>query len=1225
MTDPRITDLSGLGPQRTFLQSRPDVPNAASTLYIERFTTRNADQTESHLVAGVHVVLGPDEPNGLWKALHVDRASAALDPRNPRVATRSLHVCCDTLEVRGRFCVPEADVAVFARRVVWATADAAIDTSPLAWSNDRAADANREASTAAGNGAHGRNAGKIRFFAAGMEFPAGDGRKRLLADGGAGQHPGAGADGRNGDDRRSMTRETWSVTEKISKAVSKATVSFSPPAVYVAAEWRWVGVKMGNANRGSDEFPTSGTDALAPGLPGNAGDAGELETNLPAAAALLSSTAGHAGATARDCRGGSAGSPSPAAKYSLTMRVDTFGTDDAGYDLKETGRVETTPGKGATAQAAKKEAGKSPQPVIVAHAGAWLHPLGLQQALEYARDLFLADARAELRALLAAYEAALALPVPATGAWAGEEHEALWTASQAEIASMQQRLDANLDYFGHPAGYMPLLSLQGAVALYAEETRRALGTLLLASAVQAKEHDTKQAEAALAQSITVLNQETREAATRIVAAEAKAGALDGRIAALTSQLGALANELAALRTTLLNEAQNDLERQARIRFGIRMAAAICQVIPVGQPVLGTVGSLVGATADMIGKDPGDGLPDTLSAMSDVLDKAGKAKGKAKDTKEKASAAAADGADAGDTEGKDDKAKAKKGASAWATVGKGLGPALSQASRAVAALKVPKAEVEAELEKLESASPRWRETTARIRELNDAKAALFAELADALQALGEGYALISSNAAAVVSMHQARSGELARLDPAATAYVRQMGQRSRLTLLKYLYLVVRSYETTVFRPIQVDWKLAEITARIAKLVQPKNGYDTGTLKAQADDLAPLFEANLDRVRDRLLGEFSFGENTAPLRLPLSAEQTPELIAALNATGRVVLDPLAFGLLLPDTHLARLRGVVLKRLEFDPKGPQLPTTTNLVVTLQPSRGGTVRRGEQLYAVHSDEPMRWSWTRLEGGEMQPAVPSEAAKDMLDLVLGTRGAKIRQKVALPPLWSELAVKVAFSPELPRATRPRITSLYFEMSCDTSRAPEDQRVVTLRAEGVRPGVVIACAPGDLGGRGDALDGGMRIYSAGAKVRLSVPERAGEAAFRAWDVVGVSFERMDVHERGVDVPLDGHVLALCRWTVPAPAPRRLKVGHIAPPQAEGARVDRGPGAASEPPGALAIRSGADPASPVVGVAPSLSAAEVMEEGDGEWTLVNYRGIVGWVAAAPEPALVAADG
>jgi hypothetical protein len=154
-------------------------------------------------------------------------------------------------------------------------------------------------------------------------------------------------------------------------------------------------------------------------------------------------------------------------------------------------------------------------------------------------------------------------------------------------ASMLRSL---LDYFGNAAGYTPLLSLAGTVKLYAEETRRALRMQLLMEWITAKERDTKALASALTTTIDNLNDETKAAAERITTAEAAIAKAMHDLDALEQELEGLSYQLDALRNHLLAKARDDENRKAQVRFAIRIGAALCQVIPVGQPVLGTLGS-----------------------------------------------------------------------------------------------------------------------------------------------------------------------------------------------------------------------------------------------------------------------------------------------------------------------------------------------------------------------------------------------------------------------------------------------------------------------------------------------------------------------------------------------------------------------------------------------------------------------------------------------------------
>ena len=1213
-----IVDLSGVSPQQEFLESHSEKPLATSTLYINRFTTTNSDESQNHTVVGVHIVLEKDNPNRLWDAFHVDRSTQKLDPQNPQVAMRSLQISCDTLEIHGELSVPEADVVIFARRLVWTTADAAINTSPLPWAVPKAQ--NASGSDPGKNGAAGRAAGTFKLFVSKVES-ANDSQPRLVAVGGLGQDPGAGRDGGAGN---SLSKgQFWSsITHSqkfhvpfYSEHTNKSTVNYDPVAIGVEVEWL-ESIKNITHHCGGKTFPTDGEDALAPGIPGDGGNGGGLMSNLAAVVPNFSNIGGQPGRKERDYRGGAAGSPTYCATY--YVKFDSNETHDWNNANVKSKRItksnNTKKGANAKAQDAPNGAGITPKPNIVDESNAWLHPLSLQKALEYARDLFIAGDRGGVQDLLCAYEEALALPVPSNSAW-NDDSKVQWTAAQSDVAAMLQRLRGHLDYFGNAAGYTPLLSLQGTIKLYAEETRRALRTLLLVGWIDAKERDAKEAANALREAIISLNEDTQQAAAQVVSSEVKISEVTNRIDALEQELNAMSNQLEILRNKLLSQAQGDLQQQAQIKFAIKMAAAVCQVVPVGQPALGTVGSLASVTTGFIGGDSA-AAPDTVSKMGDVLTKAREAAKKAKEASKKADkekgSAPAKGAQS-----------AKASASAWAQVGDGLGPALSQVSQGLQALQVPQSEVEAELQRLESESKEWKKLVKDIRDLNERKAAFFTDLVDAFQSLGEGYARVSSNAAAVFMMQEERGRELGKLDPAATGFVQQMGQRSRLTLLRYLYLMVKAYETTVLKSINVDWKLSEVTDKINDLLKPEQGFAAASLDQQVTVLEPLYQKNLDTVRNQLLDDFSFNESTITLQLGLSSQQTPDIVATLNDSGEVVVDPVAYGLVLPDQQLARLSHVALKKLEFDPAGPQLPETHNVLVSVQPAHSGTIRKAEALYSVYSDEPLKWSWTKASE-EIRPSEPSKGAEDMLNLVLGSGAEDIKQKVSLPPVWSDLVIKISYSPAFPKNQRPRITRLYFEISCDVTSAPDYQRVVNVQSLGSTGGSVIQCSP-DLAKRGNGFYSMIRIYSKGSRVRLSVPSHVAGSAFDAWDLVGRQINQIGVKQTDVDIKLDDHVLAQCHWSQCNVQVQPIVLSQTLAPtdiaeiaeshEDENIRREVKKVLSAAPPVRdLLIRFEASKDATVVGVAPTLNDVELVEEGEDGWKLVNYRGIVGWVNA-----------
>ncbi|HBF21238.1 MAG TPA: hypothetical protein DDW81_14145, partial [Cryomorphaceae bacterium] len=1126
------------------------------------------------------------------------------DARNPKLKIRSLEIQCDTLEVHGQLKIPETNLTVYARKLVWGTAKASINSSPLPW-------AVKKAQNAAGqqkgeNGAHGRHAGNIHLFI-GKSEPADDQEQRLLACGGNGQDPGAGADGKDGESRQS--RDGFEAAVK-TPAISKAQVSFDTPAIYYTYGWYWSFIKgtSGTHTWGTDSFPTDGTDAVAPGKPGNAGNGGEIITTDKKLMDHSDNSPGKAGQKERDYRGGTAGRPLKSAKYAVKLYMDAFGTDNAGKDVaKLEGNHTTKSGTGAKALPADIIKGKS-QSKHLDQAGLWIHPLQLQKVLEYARDLHLAGAVDDLPTLLADYEHTLSGEVPKSDLW-NDNSAMQWARAASDIALILQRSRQHLDYYGHGAGFTPFLSLHGTVKLFEQEAERALHILLLTNWINVKARSVKEMSDILTEGIKNLNQNIDKGVEQIATAKEKITTHENVLESLRPQLENLAVELSDLENKLMDKARNDLEIKAMITAGIKMASAILKVIPVGQPALGAVGSLGEVAGDFIMGN--NTAADAVSEMGGVFDKASKASKEALEAQKKLMEFKSKFPDE-EVPGSDKKMLRK--------IGSNLGPALSKASEAIGALQVPESEVEAELKRLESESEEWNELTNKIRDLNERKTKALLNLLIAIEEVSEGYAKISSSTIAIVNFQKQKTEGLDKLNPEAVGCINEMEQEARHTLIYYLYLMVKAYETTILSPIDVNWKMSELTTAIQKLLQ-KSDVNPGRLKDQVHDLMPLYKNNINKIRTRLLNEFNFSERSNKLQIGLDADETPGPIKQLNHYGETYLDPVSFGLLLTDQQLARISDVNLIKVEFDPEGPPLPENSNVVISLQPDKEGTLRKSEKLYAVYSDQPISWSWTYIpskkEGQEIEKSQPSRGAEDMFNFILGDQAGKVRQKMAYPPVWSRLKLKINFTKNFASGKRPRIRKLYLLFDCDSSLAPENQYVLKVEKLGVPAAVEVKCTK-DLAGRANGLNNFYRIFIKNTQVSLSVPSNSDGAAFQSWTVFGN--ENVDSgHEKtSLKFSLSNHMIAQSHWdymhqstgteVISRKALRKIAENH---PEKDVRKSVQGL-LAKIIPADLVIRLKPDQDAAVLGLATSLDNTTILEEGKDGWKQVNHNGIVGWV-------------
>jgi flagellin-like hook-associated protein FlgL len=1104
MAAPRLAD------QLEFIASAPD-PRQENYYFDHRVNRISANAPADHRIAGVTVTLEAGHRNKVYDALHKDPGIHKADPAVPYPDTRSVLILADVLEINSPLRVPEADITIFARQIRFGP-NGAIDTSPLDWRLAKAADAS-VAGSSGGDGAQGRSAGKITIFVDGATL---DARKRLTANGGKGQGAGLGKNGSDGASVASFTSYEWSHRDS-GLGTTKFKPKFDPPAYYMKAEVRvFEALSAKTRYEGVDKAPTSGTDALPPGAPGSGGDAGLLTTNQAALINAFQSAAGQEGARASDVTGGRAGTPTKSARYELTCYYDMFGSDDGRIETNVKAPTTTKAGADYKAKGSSKGGGRRPDPAPLQPQQAWLHPDLLRQMLMVVRELYLAGARERAGELLAAYEAALVQGPPTSAALSGwtSDNAPEWHAATAEVASLRQRLVSRLDYFGNPAGYAPLLSLQSALRAYDLEADIALRTLLLSRWVESRAQTQTNIASAADQAIATLNANSEQVVAKMARAEAALKRLDTAMDEVEADLGKAQTNLLELNTRLMNEASNNASKKAQIKAAVNIGAALLQVIPYGQPVLGHVGDFASTLADFDDKDPVASVTKAGESVTDAIKAAKKAKSEAEKAVKEAVKEAK-------KEGKSDEEieaiKAKK-PTAWATAAKGVGPAITLATKAITSLHVPQSAIDAELEKLKAKSDEWARIADEIKALAEKKGKVFEELMATIQQLADGYAKASTNATAVNTLSASRGQAMAAVNPAAMQFIAELGQRARFALTTSLYYLVRAYETTAFEPATVNWAIAEVFARIEKLLNEGKDKDVQTVLAEAKVLGPIFQDNLAAIRGELLKSAAVRSENLPLELAIGPDQ-PEALAELNAAGRTEIDPVRRGLVVPRHQRAFLSKIKLDTLEFE---EPVPRSGNAILTLTVANEGIVRVDEHLYGVRRDAPRAWTWTfGFNGRHPAPSVPSLTSLDILNMLLKTTDQEIKQKLTLPPAWSDLTLEIGFT-DLPRNTpTPKVRNLVLSCEIDWLAAKTAQVVLDLRSDD--PSVEIGLSRADQGQRKDGTGDFHRIFGRNSSVELTAKPSKGWK-FTGWEVGGNAVETPVLK---LDLKADTQVTAVC--------------------------------------------------------------------------------------------------
>lgn len=1092
----------------TFYHSMPGGDNPV--LLTDVKVTSNTQNERDRTATGLHVIVDDrDDEQILYgvTALPADTKRSSATGLLPVQKVTRLTIICDTLTVRCRWWMPECDVIVFARQILF-EGEGCIDTSPAPWELPRARDA--YGTMAGANGANGRSGGKVTIYARDVDAPAGSRAKRIITDGGNGQDAGKGLDGKKGRDASGTLswlgddytdKRSFTDTGRTTKVEVKLNDHKGKTILGIRRIWRTLEIERSNLVQGTTEPPGDGTDAIRPGDAGSGGAPGVLATNLAGLIALWQAKPGQAGAQAPTAKGGEAGWPQQSVFYECEYRFKVHLFPDP-YDNSDEAKVKHQDyytRKGATYSG---RAGNDADPVSIdlseTEANVWLHASLVPLLQDYVRACYLRGDEAEAQRLVDLYAPVFLGEIPLKrGIWQ-QRDTPYWRGLQTEFATLQQRLANHLDYFGKPAGYSPMLSLASSFQLYRMDVDLALEVLMFTAWVAAKQNEQREiAEASRAASQLIIK-ESAAIAARIEAAESRAEQLSSDAAALEKAQDEAHGELVEQKKRLYNEASGDIARIGQVKLAVNLGAALLQVFPYGQPILGGVAAAGADAFDLLDEEPDAVLKKIKTRLGDT---AKAYKDSSKETEDLVKKAKTEAAELKTAAGKkltvdEIKNLAKTKPSAWSTAGKGVAEAGALVGKAYKAAQVSQAEIEVRLAKLASKDVKWNALVKQIKELIEQRGAIHAALLEVNQEVGQGYADLASNYDALAALNGEEASARARaLSGDTFRIIEGIRNRAKLSLTQSLYNVVRAFESALFKPVNINWSLDVLAADINKLIsdKPMHQWTDAELKARVATLRTAFMDNLVVIRRTLIGDLTaFDMKDRSVDFDIKAGAQGAVLDALNQGLSAEIDSAQLEIIEADWQHQMMADLTLRGIEFE-NGARIPVVGDAEIIVEISELGVVRDGAKLFGLRLAAPVVKTFRyHFESKQLEQAEQSEYWKDLMDLILGKEGAQIRQKLAMPSAWSTLTLRANFN-RIGAVRAPKIKRIAFRMKVSSLIAPRQQIVLEARASD-------GCSP-------IAMDGNpyVEIYRvvdrSGTKVELSVdPKPANGAKFRQWNV-----------------------------------------------------------------------------------------------------------------------------
>jgi hypothetical protein len=1063
--DVRITPLPRLPAEAVVFGNDPigDLPDPADSTYVEVttntvdngsetfwFNTLDREALRSITVTGHTVIFQEGHANDLWN-LH----------NSEDIQDLTIHA--DTLIIRDALHLPQTAVTIHAREVLFEDQEekprASLSTVP------RSTNSQPEKQV---DGRPGHDAGDLVLFT--NHFAAEGDDPRFCLGGGAGERAGQGIQGNDGDSR--------SVHHSISNGIYKWTWE-DDNTIYSHFDG------FINTHNGSTTWPTDGTDALPGGAPGPAGDGG-LVTSTIDVSSWVQNPGGMEGTRADYVYGGSGGSPRPAyRRYFDTKRQKNFETH---YSAS---------GNGWYPVQSAKPVGLSPEPVELTGDLRWISPMAMEKILIHLGHAYQKNHFGYVEEQVQLYVEMIELATESPK-WA--ELDPAWAEDLLqildELRTMRHRVGSNLDFFGNPAGWVPMLSFEVNKIAFENEISRALNIMYLNYWLGNKATDL----ASRIDAMTTLRGEIRD---QIETDRNDYGNLVDSIPGLEFEAGRIEREINQTKIDI-ETLKNDLLEKAKRRVLLKKSAVIlggiAQVFPIGQPLVGIAGTIVSGFASA---DPDQPVGQTL--LSSGINAAGffsksLATKKANDAKLKAGEL-----DLNDLQNQQNQAIKNKLREMQGPIMDVLGESYNQMANS----QSPSSEVEAELQRILADTPEYKEMVKEIKELNKEKQAFAAKLAGTMQQVARLSLAITRNLVTIDTLNREIQADSLAYDPRTASLLEVMNERARERLLKYHYFMARAFEYRMLQPYEGELDLNAVFDEFETLATNDAEGDHVLDPDQFDSLRGVYESQISDITFTILDRYN--SNRPSLSAPVRILMRPDFLDTLNAGKTATLNFHDLGLFLPDQENLRIVDLKVIELGVDYIGNKDDIVYADIEFQHTGESLLNRDGEAFLFRHYNEATKqkieWS-TRFDPyyGDLDPVQPAAAEQSLLQALLTTESnAPTTEDLLLysrPAARADLAVKCQINAH-PGANM-KITRMRVELVYDFTR--KDETIKALRfvetADGIRPPILVT--PSDLNGRAHGEGAFERSYDIGTQVSVEVPEVYGHYRFAGWEGSGFS-------------------------------------------------------------------------------------------------------------------------
>jgi len=756
----------------------------------------------------------------------------------------------------------------------------------------------------------------------------------------------------------------------------------------------------------------------------------------------------------------------------------------------------------------------------------WLRPLAMKTILLHAKDAYLYNYLDYTRSVCEEYFAYVDYYQTLTTEW-----DALPTKIQGDLVQQQQefqtiaqQIGSNKDFFGNPAGWVPMVSFEVTKAMFDQEIDRAMRVMYLSYWIKNTNQTMTQKRAAMQTALDEtkgLLEENLTAYDEVIAIlptlESRSQEISAEVDTTLAQISRMENEMME-RAEAIVEYNHRPKKRAWWQKACDIAGKVMQVIPLYQPALGAIGSGLQTVANMDFSDP-LGSAQQLIGVGTALYNTNWSASYSNLTQGLSNLDPSQIGGIGDISG-----YVKDLQQYRRPVSDILGIINEKAQET----KLPAEEIQTELSKLMAENSDFKEIGIRIDSLKKVQGEFYTDFMNAMQKSARLIDEIQEGALSVDALDVSLVELGDRMIYARSMdYLNGMEQRARNRLIKYHYYMAKAFEYRLVQAYPGELDLLDIydqfqtfaTANANHLLTPD----------QFDALKAIYEEQLSTITEIIYEQFI---NNPPVSQSVTEYVFwPQEIAKLNSlnSGESVFINLfesSKGIFTLGEEDIRINNITFN-IQYHTEGGTPGPSGNFELYLYHSGESRIHKDGEIYVFRhyndkTTNPLKWGKKMFASGNTQSINPSYASQSLLLSLISSHNPTPNQIMLFsrPSAWADIELrKLVNTTTNTKFVIDNLTLFIdYDFNQNLSKSVVEIRVGEIGLSKNRSNdetanqvmSLVDISKKDLGDRTDGRGFILRSYQKNntQTVNLTAEQEFGSYQFDSWSVYGK--EGMDV-------------------------------------------------------------------------------------------------------------------